>query len=286
MQLDLESIDLFPVLQGALRDATSIRQRADLQSEIACPPLLRLRADHRRLARAVSNLIDNAVQATPAEGTIKIQASHRDDWLELSVFNSGSFIAAEDLETVFEPYFSKGKRGGTGLGLAIVRRVADAHEGRVWCESEKGHGTTFILQIPRRELPENPVQSRESLASSEHADTLVIVDDDPFIREAWERVLGASHRVISFDSPTRTISAIRSGDLDLRRVSGFVLDYFFDNETNGVNGLSLTKQLRETFAGPIILATDTALTHNERAGVSAVVNKEPVSWSQLCAHKP
>jgi CheY-like chemotaxis protein/anti-sigma regulatory factor (Ser/Thr protein kinase) len=284
MQLDLEPIDLLPILQEALADATAIRQRIDLRAEIACPRSLRVLADHRRLARALSNLIDNAVQAAPAEGIITIQASAKEGLIELSVFNSGSFIAAENREAVFEPYFSKGKRGGTGLGLAIVRRVVHAHEGRVWCESEKDRGTTFVIQIPQRELQEGREQNFEAQVSSEQTDTLVVVDDDPFVREAWERVLSSSHRVISFDSPTQTLSAIRSGDLDLTRVSGFVLDYYFDNETTGANGISLTRQIRETFAGPIVLATDTAIGQDERTGVNAVVSKEPVPWNRL--HRP
>jgi CheY-like chemotaxis protein len=226
-------------------------------------------------------LIDNAIQAAPAEGIIKIQASVKGDLVEISVFNSGSFIATEDRETVFEPYFSKGKRGGTGLGLAIVRRVVDAHEGRVWCESERHRGTTFVLQIPQREQQGGHEEDLEAPASSDQTDTLVVVDDDPFVREAWEQVLRASHRVISFDSPTRTVSAIRSGDLDLTRVSGFVLDFHFDNETTGANGLSLARQLRETFTGPIVLATDTVLDQHEQTGVNAVISKDPAPWNRI-----
>jgi signal transduction histidine kinase len=105
--------------------------------------------DAKVLARAVINLVENALHAMPDGGALRFAAlRHGDDHVALVVEDSGEGLSPEARRRLFEPYFST-KTAGTGLGLAIVRRVVEAHQGRVEVEGAPGGGTTFRIVLPR-----------------------------------------------------------------------------------------------------------------------------------------
>ena len=105
--------------------------------------------DRRVLARAVVNLIENALHAMEEGGTLSLDVAHDRDRGEvvIGVADTGPGLDPRVRVRLFEPYFST-KSAGTGLGLAIVRRAAEAHRGRVEVDSRVGHGTTFRLRLP------------------------------------------------------------------------------------------------------------------------------------------
>jgi len=105
--------------------------------------------DRRVLARAVVNLVENALQAMDAGGRLTISVTHDpgDDRVELSVADTGHGLGPEVRSRLFEPYFST-KSSGTGLGLAISRRAVEAHGGSIEVSSESGQGATFRIRIP------------------------------------------------------------------------------------------------------------------------------------------
>jgi two-component system nitrogen regulation sensor histidine kinase NtrY len=108
-----------------------------------------IEGDPRTLARALVNVLENAFQAMPAGGAVRI-ASERDaatGGAILTVADTGPGLTAEARARLFEPYFST-KSAGTGLGLAIVRRVVEAHGGTIDVRSMPGHGTTFAIHLP------------------------------------------------------------------------------------------------------------------------------------------
>jgi PAS domain S-box-containing protein len=111
--------------------------------------------DRTYVLRAVTNLLQNAVNYTPAGGSIKLSAGSsgngEEEFLHISVSDDGFGIPADEKEKVFEKYHrSANARGveGSGLGLAIVKAVAEAHGGRVELESVEGKGSTFRLVLP------------------------------------------------------------------------------------------------------------------------------------------
>jgi signal transduction histidine kinase len=109
-----------------------------------------------KLQRILYNLLDNALQYTPANGCVSLQAHRKTDWLEIRVHNTDSFIAPADVPHVFDSFYrgeqSRAKtdqrRRGTGLGLAIVRGLVEAHGGGIRVESQPEDGTTFVLTLP------------------------------------------------------------------------------------------------------------------------------------------
>jgi len=109
--------------------------------------------DSRRIGQVLLNLIDNAITHTPQGGIITIAARQLDNWLEISVEDTGEGIPPEDLPNVFERFYRVDKSraratGGTGLGLAIAKYFVEAHKGKINVQSELGKGSCFSFTIP------------------------------------------------------------------------------------------------------------------------------------------
>jgi signal transduction histidine kinase len=133
--------------QWALRDA-------GIQYGLHCADVPLVHGDERRLEQVFSNLIENAVRHTPADGVITVTAAPlADGSIQASVHNTGSVIPPEDLPRVFERFFqvdrARARKGGSsGLGLSIVSEIVEAHGGSIRAESSARHGTKFIVTLP------------------------------------------------------------------------------------------------------------------------------------------
>jgi signal transduction histidine kinase len=105
---------------------------------------------------ACAQLLANAIEFSPSPGTIRVRLRHaaaKSEGLLCEFENDGPPIAAEDLDRLFQPFFSR-RRQGSGLGLAIVRRVADDHGGRAFVENLERGGVRFTMALPlRRKAP-------------------------------------------------------------------------------------------------------------------------------------
>jgi signal transduction histidine kinase len=153
--------------------ASAEKKRISLESEI--PGLNTFSLDRRYMDRAVKNLLQNALNHTPAGGKIVLKAEvgqreaggrrNHDSYLAISVQDTGAGITEEDKGKIFDQYYygadmNTGMKG-TGPGLAMVKAVAEAHGGRVAVESESGKGTTFRMYLPG-ELQTKEAPSLES----------------------------------------------------------------------------------------------------------------------------
>ncbi len=106
-----------------------------------------LTADMFMLKRVLINLIQNAVQAMPNGGALKIYARTQNSNALISVEDSGEGIPEEAKDKLFTPLFTT-KSKGQGFGLAVVKRLVEAQDGKISFESQKGKGTTFTIQLP------------------------------------------------------------------------------------------------------------------------------------------
>jgi signal transduction histidine kinase len=111
--------------------------------------------DPARVRQIVLNLVGNAVKFTD-RGEIVVRAESEASHIEVEVRDSGPGIPEVELERIWEPFaqvdqHGSGRKGGTGLGLSIARRFAELLEGRLTVDSQVGVGSTFTLQLPRRE---------------------------------------------------------------------------------------------------------------------------------------
>jgi signal transduction histidine kinase len=96
------------------------------------------------------NLIKNALQAMTKGGTLTLQTGEGADGVWVSVADTGGGIPQEQINRIFEPFYTT-KKKGTGLGLMIVQRIVRAHGGRIELESQVGRGTTFRIWLPLHE---------------------------------------------------------------------------------------------------------------------------------------
>jgi signal transduction histidine kinase len=148
LNLNLKPIGLRDLIGNILNltaeqaDQQAIRQQLDKTTTIP-----NVDGDVERLRSCFSNLIMNAQQAMAEGGELKINFEPKDEGVEVVITDTGSGIAPENIEKIFEPYFST-KDTGTGLGLALVKRIIEGHGGRIEVESQLNQGTTFRVWLP------------------------------------------------------------------------------------------------------------------------------------------
>ncbi|HEY7768174.1 hybrid sensor histidine kinase/response regulator [Longimicrobium sp.] len=109
-----------------------------------------LQVDGARVIQAISNLVGNAAKFTRHQGRVTLGWEMVDGALRISVTDEGPGIGPEQVQHIFGAFWQArhADRRGLGLGLAITRAIAEAHGGRIWVESEPGHGATFFFTLP------------------------------------------------------------------------------------------------------------------------------------------
>ena len=106
--------------------------------------------DATQLQQVLVNLVKNATQAMTTGGTLTLQTGENSDSVWMSVADTGGGIPQEQINRIFEPFYTT-KKKGSGLGLMIVQRIVRAHNGRIELESNVGKGTTFRVWLPLHE---------------------------------------------------------------------------------------------------------------------------------------
>ncbi len=119
-----------------------------------CDPDAIARADEPRVEQIVLNLLSNAVKFTAAGGSLSVRCDGAGDRVSISVVDTGQGVPEDKLDAIFEPFVQLGRAfarpvEGTGLGLAISRHLAEGMGGTLTVESTLGHGSTFVLTLPR-----------------------------------------------------------------------------------------------------------------------------------------
>ncbi|MCA9042256.1 MAG: ATP-binding protein, partial [Planctomycetaceae bacterium] len=127
--------------------------RVNVETRFEGRPAANLNAN--QVQQVLLNLIINARQAMDGGGrlVVGVLANEEANTAEISVRDSGSGIPADQLQKIFQPFYTTKKadsrgQGGTGLGLSMCREVIEAHQGRIRVESKVGEGTTFTLRFP------------------------------------------------------------------------------------------------------------------------------------------
>ncbi|MHB8172933.1 MAG: sensor histidine kinase [Nitrospirota bacterium] len=153
---ELTMVNVREVLKGVITDFKNMAGRKGLTlEEDFAPDIPEIYLDARLIQRAVSNLLQNAVNYTPEGGRISLKAERTiqegRNFLAISIKDTGAGIPPAEQSKIFQKYYrmSRGSRSaGTGLGLAIVKAVTEAHKGRIELESKEGAGSEFRLLIP------------------------------------------------------------------------------------------------------------------------------------------
>ena len=211
------------------------------------------------LSKTVMNLVSNAAEAMPDGGKLTVSTENRyidrpirgyddvkeGDYVVLTIADTGTGISPDDIEKIFEPFYTKKKMGrsGTGLGMAVVWGTVKDHKGYVDVQSTGGKGTTFTLYFPvtRKQLRED--KSHLAIESySGNGESILIVDDveeQRQIASGMLRELGYS--VVSISSGEEAVEYLRTDKVDL-----LLLDMIMDP---GMDGLDTYKRIIELHSG-------------------------------------
>ncbi|MGE0824531.1 MAG: ATP-binding protein [Candidatus Binatia bacterium] len=161
----LIATDLVLLIRRSLELIAGRTQKSHIVSMLDCPAdLPKMQADPQQLEQVLLNLYFNAIEAMPDGGTLTIQVrstliahdfKNRDHdasaaEMTIAVSDTGQGIAPADIPKIFHSFFTTKKQRGMGLGLSICQSIIRAHNGRITVQSTPGHGTTFILHLPRR----------------------------------------------------------------------------------------------------------------------------------------
>ena len=106
-----------------------------------------------QIKQVVLNLVANGLQATDSGGRVCVRLEEQTDWVVIEISDNGHGMKAENIEHLFEPFFSTKETGeGTGLGLSITHRIVVEHHGTIDPSSEgEGKGSRFTVRLPRRQ---------------------------------------------------------------------------------------------------------------------------------------
>jgi PAS domain S-box-containing protein len=206
VRLDIQRIDLIPVLQAAIESAALAAKAKGIEVKQFLDPLAGpVSGDPGRLQQVVWNLLNNAVKFTPEGGKIQVLLERVNSHLEISVSDDGAGIKPDFLPHVFERFRQADasitrKHGGLGLGLSIVKQLVELHGGNVRAKSAgEGKGATFIVALPRLAIKESEVlQQYSALAHDPALDCsginltgvkILIVDDEADARHLLSRLL-------------------------------------------------------------------------------------------------
>lgn len=254
------------------------------------------KVDAGQLKRLVDNLVTNAEAAMPDGGEIIISCepllpgsrrrSSLPDGLDLDdsiryllvqVRDNGSGIAAEDLEKVFEPYFTtRGRENATGIGLTVCESIARAHDGGIAIETVIGEGTVVSISLPAVEEDPSAQHNQTSDHRTHEKVRILILEDEPLVRQIMVRSLESQgHDIVETNDGAETVArylqALESGT----RFDLVITDLSIPN---GMGGVKAIDEIRQT--DPDVLAIvssgysdDPAMAQPDRFGFTAVLPK-------------
>jgi len=150
-RLNKKTCNLGEICREVIEDQSVLTGR-QITFEMPSPPIL-LEGDSDRLTQVFVNLVTNAVKYSPEDRSVEVLISQRDQAVMIQVRDYGHGIEKDQQERIFETFYrapdaESSSKKGLGLGLAISRDIVERHDGRIWCESEPGQGSTFFVELP------------------------------------------------------------------------------------------------------------------------------------------
>lgn len=272
----------------SLTSANNIELKNEISDEIPCAY-----ADENRVQQILFNLLGNAIKFT-SEGYVKISAEQKDEWIYISIEDTGIGIPKEKCLDVFKSFEQldssiERKYGGTGLGLAISKQLVEIHGGTIWVESEPGAGSKFIFSLPVGQKVQNTPNETQfiAVAASEESDLIsnifevpyekaeyrvLVVDDEKVNRQVLFNQLSLEHYHVSLaENGIETLDILNEREYDL---------IFLDIMMPKMSGYEVCKRIREKhnlFELPVLMLTaknqPKDLVAGFEAGANDYVNK-------------
>ena len=253
-RFQLENTDIAKVCseQVMLFQAAAATKNVDLSFSVENAPDL-VRVDPFRVQQVLGNLISNAIKFT-SDGWVRVtltaEPSSEEPRLIISVTDSGIGIAEEDQQRIFHEFVQvessqTGSNNGTGLGLAICRKVVEMMGGTIKLQSELGHGSAFIVNLPCKQVdgishePESPLHRYPSGSRGTESRNLhvLLVDDDEINRTFGQKIL--NHLGVE------CVDLLENGEKVVERLESETYDLIFmDCQMPIVDGFEATRRVR------------------------------------------
>ena len=256
------------LLKASLPATITLEQHIDS----SCKPIL---GDPTHLHQVVLNLCTNAKHAIGTnKGTISVSLRNSainrqfnrfsplpaaENYIEIEIMDDGCGMDQQTMERIFDPFFTtKPKDQGTGLGLSVSHGIIKQHGGQIKVTSRPGEGTTFRIQIPNVETDSQPAEKRNPEQLPKGNERIVVVDDEPFLVDIYDRMLtDLGYSIVSFTDSRQALLHMQEhiNDFDL---------LLTDMTMPGMTGIDLAKQLLAKRPGlPIIICTGFSETIDE-----------------------
>jgi CheY-like chemotaxis protein/two-component sensor histidine kinase len=265
VRLDLAPVDLAPLLRSCVSLIENSAQQRGLRIEQALSPQAQaVLGDATRVKQILTNLLSNAVKYNVPGGEVRVSSrSGPRDTVELVVQDTGMGMSDSQMLELFQPFNRLGREStateGTGIGLVIAKRLAELMGGQLQVTSLQGHGSTFMLSLPRAQLPAAP-QAAPGLVSSELADyhrrIVHYVEDNETNAEVMRGIL-AQRPQVRMEVSTAGLDALVAL---LRTPPSLIL---LDMHLPDIDGLELLRHLKanETLRDiPVVVVSADATT--------------------------
>ncbi|MBS0452617.1 MAG: response regulator [Proteobacteria bacterium] len=235
MELNIESFAVEPLVQDVIATVLPIAKKNGNDLKFVCAADVGvLTADPMRLRQALLNLASNAAKFSE-RGTITVRVQRRSvsgrEWVDLEVTDTGIGMTPEQVSRLFQEFVQADasttrKYGGTGLGLAISQRFCRMMGGEISVRSELGRGSTFTIHLPADAAQQTGITAQDRApalaqrAPSAQQRTVLVIDDDPTVRQLMERhLLREGFQVVTADSGAAGIAQAKE-----RHPSAITLD--------------------------------------------------------------
>ena len=284
----LAKVDLKSVVQNTV---SFILSGSNVKVNYEFPDdLWKVKADEGQISQVITNLAMNAKEAMPHGGNLYIEGANltlsgRDrpksltgDFVMLSIRDEGVGIPQENLERIFDPYFST-KQTGSGLGLAIVQSIVTKHGGTVEVESSLGEGTVFTLYLPaemgdEEEVSHRPPETKERLEGS--SGRVLVMDDEFLIQDVAAEMLEAlGYEVLTVSEGGEAIKRYEKARREGRPFDVVIMDM---TVPGGMGGLEAARRLLELDPEAQVIvssgySTDPVITAYEKYGFAGKLIK-------------
>lgn len=247
------------------------------------------------IKKCLMNLVNNAFEIIETKGEIRVATKINEfkedllryqkipagNYVVLEISDSGMGISGENLNRIFEPFFTRKQMGmsGTGLGLAIVWNTMEDHNGYIDVESELGVGTTFKLYFPITKMENSKTGAYVSINSLKgNGETILIVDDEEIQRNVAKELLSElNYNPTTVESGEEALNIIKKTDFDL-----ILLDMIMPNGMNGGETYTRIKEIKPDQKAIICtgLSSSKDVDNTLGMGASNILNK-PYAISEL-----
>jgi len=215
------SIVLNEIIENAL-DFTRVRWKDDAESkgikikiQKELSPLPPIVGSASELREVFTNIINNAIDAMPQGGKIKIKAFKEDSYISIKVDDAGIGVPKAIRERIFDPFFTTKGVQSSGLGLSVSYGIINRHRGTITVDSVEGKGTTFTVKLP---ISEKVIEEEKAkpFSGEQRKANILVIEDEEAVRDILSAILiNGGHEVETASDGSKGIKLFKKKEFDL-----------------------------------------------------------------------